>query len=65
MDKPSAINIYQVFTRLFRNDTETNKPFGTIEENGCSKFEHFTPRALKAIKEFGTTHIWFTGILRH
>ena len=61
----SIINIYQVFTRLFRNDNKTNKPFGTIEENGCSKFEHFTPQAVRAIKEFGITHIWFTGIIRH
>ncbi len=60
-----AINIYQVFTRLFRNDKETNIPFGTIEENGCSKFEHFSPHALNAIKELGITHIWFTGVIRH
>lgn len=60
-----AINIYQVFTRLFRNDLDTYKPFGTIEENGCSKFEHFSPLALQAIKEFGITHIWFTGVIRH
>lgn len=61
----STINIYQVFTRLFRNDVETNKHFGTIEENGCSKFAHFTPQALKSIKDFGITHIWFTGVIRH
>lgn len=60
-----AINIYQVFTRLFRNDVETNKHFGTIEENGCSKFDHFSPKALKSIKDFGITHIWFTGVIRH
>lgn len=61
----TAINIYQVFTRLFRNDSGTNKAFGTIEENGCSKFEHFDHKALQAIEEMGFTHIWFTGILRH
>lgn len=60
-----AINIYQVFTRLFRNDNGINKPFGTIDENGCSKFNHFTPQALRAIKDFGVTHIWFTGVIRH
>jgi glycosidase len=65
MNSPTAINIYQVFTRLFRNDVETNKHFGTIDENGCSKFEHFTPLALQAIREFGITHVWFTGVLRH
>lgn len=60
-----AINIYQIFTRLFRNDAKVNKPFGTISENGCSKFDDFTPLALNAIKEMGITHIWFTGILQH
>lgn len=60
-----AINIYQVFTRLFRNDFGINKPFGSIDENGCSKFNHFTPQALRAIKDFGVTHIWFTGVIRH
>lgn len=60
-----AINIYQVFTRLFRNDNQTNKPFGSIEENGCSKFSHFSPRVLQALKEFSITHIWFTGVIRH
>lgn len=62
---PSVINIYQVFTRLFRNDNISNKPFGTIEENGCSKFDHFTPQAIQTFKEFGITHIWFTGVIRH
>ena len=26
--------VYQVFTRLFGNTNTTNKPWGTIEENG-------------------------------
>ena len=26
--------VYQVFTRLFGNKNTTNKPWGTIEENG-------------------------------
>lgn len=62
---PNPINIYQVFTRLFRNDIKVNKPFGTIEENGCSKFDHFSIKALQAIKGMGITHIWFTGVLQH
>lgn len=59
------INIYQVLVRLFRNDNCVNKKFGTIEENGCSKFNHFTDEALQAIKKFGITHIWYTGVIRH
>jgi len=27
--------VYQVFTRLFGNKKTTNKPWGTIEENGA------------------------------
>ena len=38
--------IYQVFTRLFGNENTTNKPWGTIEENGVGKFNDFTDKAL-------------------
>lgn len=57
--------IYQVFTRLFGNDNTTNKPWGTIEENGVGKFEDFTEKALSEIRELGVTHIWYTGVLHH
>jgi len=57
--------IYQVFTRLFGNTNTTNKPWGTIEENGVGKFNDFTDGALKGIREFGTTHVWYTGIPHH
>ena len=57
--------IYQVFTRLFGNENSTNKPWGTIEENGVGKFEDFTDEALKEIKALGVTHIWYTGVLHH
>ncbi len=59
------IVIYQVFTRLFGNTNMTNKPWGTIEEDGIGKFRDFTPKALKEIKELGVTHLWFTGVLHH
>ncbi len=57
--------IYQVFTRLFGNRNTTNKPWGTIEENGVGKFSDFTDEALEGIKQFGTTHIWYTGVPHH
>ncbi len=57
--------VYQVFTRLFGNTTTTNKPWGTIEDNGVGKFEDFTDDALASIRELGTTHIWYTGIPHH
>ncbi len=57
--------IYQVFTRLFGNENTTNKPWGTIEENGVGKFNDFSDKALQEIKDLGITHIWYTGILHH
>jgi glycosidase len=61
----NKIVVYQVFTRLFGNKNTTNKPWGTIEENGVGKFKDFTTKALKEIKELGVTHIWYTGIPHH
>jgi glycosidase len=57
--------VYQVFTRLFGNTNTTNKPWGTIEENGVGKFNDFTDVALEGIKELGVTHIWYTGVPHH
>jgi len=57
--------VYQVFTRLFGNTNTSNKPWGTIEDNGVGKFSDFTDSALQGIKELGTTHIWFTGVPHH
>jgi glycosidase len=57
--------VYQVFTRLFGNINTTNKPWGTIEDNGVGKFSDFTDSALQGIKELGTTHIWYTGVPHH
>ena len=34
--------LYQVFARRFGNRNTTNKPWGTIEENGAGKFSDFT-----------------------
>ena len=57
--------VYQVFTRLFGNTNTTNKPWGTIEENGVGKFNDFTHKALTEIKNLGVTHIWYTGVPHH
>ncbi len=57
--------VYQVFTRLFGNKKTTNKPWGTIEENGVGKFADFTDKALREIKSLGVTHIWYTGVPHH
>lgn len=75
MDTPSTVIepdtqqikpvVYQVFTRLFGNTNQTNKPWGTIEENGVGKFSDFTPKALQEIRELGVSHIWYTGVPHH
>ncbi len=57
--------VYQVFTRLFGNLNTTNKPWGTLEENGVGKFNDFTDKALNEIKDLGVTHIWYTGVPHH
>ncbi len=57
--------VYQVFTRLFGNKNTTNKPWGTLEENGVGKFNDFTDKALTEIKKLGATHIWYTGVPHH
>ena len=57
--------IYQVFTRLFGNTNTTNKPWGTIEENGVGKFSDFSTEALAEIRDLGVTYIWYTGVPHH
>jgi glycosidase len=57
--------VYQIFTRLFGNENSTNKVYGTIDENGCGKFNDITDVALKALKSFGVSHVWYTGVIEH
>jgi oligosaccharide 4-alpha-D-glucosyltransferase len=68
INEPEALGkpvVYQVWTRLFGNKNATNKPWGTIEENGVGKFADFTDKALQGIRELGVSHIWFTGVPHH
>ncbi|MFV8353673.1 alpha-amylase family glycosyl hydrolase [Flavobacterium sp. XS2P14] len=62
---PKKEVVYQVFTRLFGNKNTTDKPWGTLEENGVGKFNDFTPKALQEIKDLGVTYIWYTGVPHH
>ncbi|NHF60664.1 alpha-amylase [Flavobacteriaceae bacterium TP-CH-4] len=57
--------VYQVFTRLFGNTNTTNRPWGTIQENGVGKFSDFSVKALREIKDLGVTYIWYTGVPHH
>jgi glycosidase len=65
MSDPQKIVVYQVFPRLFGNTNTTNKPWGTMEENGVGKFNDFSDAALQEIKSLGVTHIWYTGVPHH
>ena len=62
MDK---LIIYQLLPRLFGNTNTTNKYYGSIEENGCGKFNDITAKALGEIKNLGITHIFYTGVIEH
>lgn len=64
MTKKKCI-IYQVLPRLYGNTNTTRKRAGSITENGCGKLNDFTPKALKAIKLLGCTHVWYTGVIEH
>lgn len=57
--------IYQLMTRLFGNKVALNKPYGTLAENGCGKFNDVTDRALDEIKKLGVSHVWYTGVIEH
>ena len=57
--------IYQVLPRLYGNKKEANVPAGTLKENGCGKMNDFTSKELNRIRDFGFTHIWYTGLLEH
>lgn len=63
--KSGKISVYQVLPRLFDNKNSTKKPHGTLEENGCGKLVNFNRDALKAIRDLGCTHVWYTGVLEH
>ena len=57
--------IYQLLPRLFGNKVALNKPYGTVLENGSGKFNDINDLALTKIKELGTSHVWYTGVLEH
>lgn len=65
MEQKNKMVIYQVFPRLFGNLRPSPVKDGSLSENGVGKFSAFTPNALSKIKELGTTHIWYTGVIEH
>ncbi len=59
------ILIYQVLPRLFGNISGSNTPDGDLSQNGCGKMNDFSAEQLERVKDFGFTHIWYTGLLEH
>ncbi len=59
------IILYQLIVRLFGNLNTTNTFCGTLAENGAGKFDDITESALVSLREFGATHLWFTGVIEH
>ncbi|MES2797430.1 MAG: alpha-amylase family protein [Bacteroidota bacterium] len=57
--------IYQITAHLWGNKKSNNKVNGSEIENGCGKFADLNDTALKAIKDFGYTHIWVMSILEN
>lgn len=57
--------IYQLLPRIFANMNGNCVPNGTIEQNGSGKMNDITVRVLRAIKDLGATHIWYTGVIEH
>lgn len=57
--------IYQLLPRTFANKNSTPTFYGAIEDNGCGKLNSITEKALREIKNFGATHVWYTGVIEH
>lgn len=57
--------IYQVFPRILTNECTTCVPDGTYAQNGCGKFNDFTPLLLNALRQMGVNCIWYTGVIEH
>lgn len=65
VDGNEKVVVYQIFTRLFGNTQVKNAHYGTLEENGVGKFNDINGQALQSLKELGTTHVWYTGVIEH
>lgn len=60
----TKVVIYQLVVRTFSNTNEARARDGTIEQNGCGKFDDIDAVCLGALRELGATHVWLTGVLR-
>ncbi len=58
------IVVYQLVVRTFSNVNETRAKDGTLEQNGCGRFDEIDAVALASLADLGITHVWLTGVLR-
>ena len=65
MKKDKKTIIYQLMPRWYTNMNENCVPNGTIQQNGCGKFNDIDLSKLRSIRSLGATHVWYTGILEH
>lgn len=61
----SKMIIYSVLPRLWGNDCEHPKTWGTLQENGVGKLSQLDEAALDYICSLGCTHLWCIGLLEH
>lgn len=54
IEKQNKLIVYQVLPRLFGNNNNYCVNNGSLETNGCGKFNDFTPKALGEIKKTGS-----------
>ncbi|MBR5673178.1 MAG: alpha-amylase family protein [Muribaculaceae bacterium] len=65
MKKDKKTIIYQLMPRWFTNMNSRCVPDGTIQQNGCGKFNDIDLSKLRSIRSLGATHIWYTGVIEH
>ncbi len=63
--KTDKLVIYQMMTRLFANLATNNQINGSMRQNGVGKFNDINDTALQALKKFGISHVWYTGVIEH
>ena len=65
MKKDKKTIIYQLMPRWFTNMNPRCVPNGTIQQNGCGKFNDIDLSKLRSIRSLGATHVWYTGVIEH
>ena len=63
--KTDKLTIYQMMFHLWGNKNTTNKPNGSAQENGVTKFKDVNDLALQKLKQFGFSHLYMTGLIEH